>query len=185
MNNEFFIQDAPDIWKGKNFRNDQHFSNLVISFSLEHQEINFRKVLIEIIDYPCTVVIDELFALEEDIANRLKVKRTNITLIATINSKIQFENIVPIIYINALHGMEIDIIIGRENKEVSFDDLFGSDLRNDIVYPKLNAEEVETFLKITEIGIIVQTVNERKNTPNKLLPFMPTDLILNREDSDL
>lgn len=56
---------------------------------------------------------------------------------------------------------------------------------NNIDYPKLNAEEVETFLKITEIGIIVQTVDGKINTAKKLLPYMPADLVLNHEDSDL
>ncbi|MEX3622929.1 hypothetical protein [Viridibacillus arvi] len=185
MNNEFHIQDASNIWSGENFRKDQHFSIIVLGFSIEHQEINLKKVLIEIIDYPCTVVFDELFPLEDDIVNKMKVIRINNTLITTINSKMQFEDIMPIIYINALNGMEIDIIIGREKKEIPFNHFFGNDLMNNIDYPKLNAEEVETFLKITEIGIIVQTVDGKINTAKKLLPYMPADLVLNHEDSDL
>ncbi|MGE7921127.1 hypothetical protein ACQKM9_19625 [Viridibacillus sp. NPDC093762] len=185
MNNEFFIQNATNIWKGENFRDDQNFSLIAIGFSMEHQELNLKKVLIEITDYPCTVVFDELFPLDEVIANKMKLIRVNKTLIAMINSKMQFKDIMPIIYMNALNGMEIDIIIGREKKEIPFNHLFRNDLKNNIDYPNLNAEEVETFLKITEIGIIIQTIDENKNSPKKLLPFMPTDLVLNREDSDL
>ncbi|MFJ8261010.1 hypothetical protein ACIQ4I_03480 [Rummeliibacillus sp. NPDC094406] len=188
MKNEVFIQYTSDLWKGEYFKNEKHFSSIEIGVSLDSQdqEVNLGLFLAKIIDYPCTVVLDGLFASEEDMEIKMKViKSENNLLIGNIYSRSQFEKLMHNVYINAINGLGSSIIIGRKKKEIPFEHFLGYDLVNDVAFPNLLTEEIMTFLDISEVGISIRTLDEKINKPKKLLPLIPDNWTINLANSDL